>query len=127
MPYFHYLTLLFLTVDDYLLHQNYRHHYVCNYFNLDCLKSPQSYTILTEHFLRANLNVKGEIIGNSTYSPKDSTLKSKLSVVEAFKIIMKLTYEPILCFINSPAVHTLAANIKQPIKTYLVFPAVLVL
>lgn len=96
--------------------------------NLGCLTSPQSYTILiTEHFLRANLNVKGEIIGNPTYSPKDLTLKSKLSVVEAFKIIiMKLTYEPILCFINSPAVHMLAANLKQPIKTYFVFPAVLV-
>lgn len=131
MPYFNYLTLLFPNVMTTVFRRKATDMGMSTYyFDLDCLKSPQSYTsLITEHFLRANLNMKGEIIGNSTYFPKDLTLKSKLSVIGDFKmiIIMRLTCEPILCVINSSAMHILDTHVKQPIKTYFVFPTVLVL
>lgn len=62
-----------------------------------------------------------KIIANSTHSPKDLTLKSKLNVVKDFKVIMKLIYgahSPL--FYRSPGMHTLGAEIKLPIKTFYV-------
>lgn len=62
---------------------------------------------------------QGKIIANSTHSPKDLTLKSKLNVVKDFKIIMKLIYgahSPL--FYRSPGMRTLGAEIKLPIETF---------